>query len=44
MVRFSKKVGYPTFYFLLVKLILKNSKMASFLTYQEGKKVRKKIP
>ena len=33
MVRFSKKFGYPTFYYLLVKLLSKNSKMALFLTY-----------
>ena len=33
MDRFSKKFGYPTFYYLLVKLLLKNSKMALFLTY-----------
>ena len=28
MVRFSKKLGYPTFYYLLVKLLSNNSKMA----------------
>ena len=28
MVRFSKKVGYPTFHSLLIKLLFKNSKMA----------------
>ena len=33
MVRFSKKVGYPTFLFLLVKLYCEISKMALFLTY-----------
>ena len=33
MVRFSKKVGYPTFHSLLFKLLFKNSKMSSFLTY-----------
>ena len=33
MVRFSKKFGYPTFYYLLVKLFAEISKMALFLTF-----------
>ena len=44
MVRFSKKVGYPTFHSLLIQFLFKNSKMSSFLTYLLREKRQKKNP